>query len=307
MLVQLTPSKLFRGGKSAAKVGMEIFREIAPLRAFVSRRRRAGDPIGFVPTMGYLHAGHVSLVRAAAKRAACVVVSIFVNPTQFGPGEDLDTYPRDEAGDLEKCRAAGAAAVFLPRVAEMYPPDPVTTVRVTGMTAGLCGASRPGHFDGVTTIVTKLFAVVQPDIAVFGQKDYQQLAVIRRMVSELHLPIEVVGVPTAREDDGLALSSRNAYLSAPERADAPRLQRALRTARDEVLGGSTDVALLILHARDEIEASPHARIDYIEVVHPATLDPLTEIGPEGAVMALAVFMGKTRLIDNLRLDHRNPA
>ncbi len=286
---------------------MQIFREIPPLRAFVRSRRQAGDAVGFVPTMGFLHDGHLSLVREAGKRAGCVVVSIFVNPTQFGPNEDLDTYPRDEAGDLAKCEAAGAAAVFLPRVWEMYPSEPLTTVRVAGMTDRLCGASRPTHFDGVTTIVTKLFQVVQPDVAVFGQKDFQQLAVIRRMVRELHMPIDIVGMPTAREADGLALSSRNAYLSPAQRADAPRLQQALQAARAEVAAGVLDAEILIERAREKIQGSPHARIDYIEVVHPATLDPVGVIGPDGAVMALAVFMGETRLIDNLRLDDRNAA
>lgn len=281
---------------------MEVYKLIPPLREFLGRRRARGDSIGFVPTMGYLHDGHLSLVREARSRCETVVVSIFVNPTQFGPGEDLDTYPRDEQGDLRKCREAGAAAVFLPPVTEMYPAHPMTTVQVAEMTKRLCGASRPTHFEGVTTVVTKLFNIVQPDVAVFGQKDYQQLAVLRRMVRELHLPIEMVGVRTAREPDGLARSSRNAYLSPEERRDAPALHQALQQAGEAVCDGERSVSVLVSQARALIQRSPHARIDYIEVVHPETLSPIDEIGDDGAVMAMAVFMGKTRLIDNLRLD-----
>jgi pantoate--beta-alanine ligase len=281
---------------------MEIFREVGALRAFVESRRRAGDRIGLVPTMGCLHEGHISLARRALQSAQTVVVSIFVNPTQFGPREDLETYPRDEAGDLARCREEGVAAVFLPAVGEMYPLDPIVTVNVSKMTRGLCGASRPDHFQGVTTVVTKLFQIVMPDVAVFGRKDYQQLVVLRRMVSELHMPVEVVGVPTVREEDGLALSSRNAYLSGLERRDASALSRALGDARAAVEAGTRDCGQLIESARGQILRAGSARIDYIEIVHPKTLAPLAKVGADGAMMCVAVFIGETRLIDNICLD-----
>ena len=280
---------------------MESFRSIERFRDALAERRRAGGRVGFVPTMGYLHEGHLELVREAGRRADLVVVSIFVNPTQFGPDEDLKTYPRDLPLDLEACRREGADLVFAPEVTEMYPPEPMTTVRVQGMTAHLCGASRPTHFEGVTTVVAKLFNIVQPDVAVFGMKDYQQVAVLRCMVRELHFPIEIVSVPTVREPDGLAMSSRNAYLSKGERSDAVELRRGLVAARDAADRGERSVQRLRKVALQRIESVDTAQVDYLEVVHPTTLAVLEELGEDGGVMAAAVFVGRTRLLDNIHL------
>jgi pantoate--beta-alanine ligase len=282
---------------------MEVVRTICETRRAVLAARRAGRRIGFVPTMGALHEGHLSLVRAARRESGYVVVSIFVNPTQFAPHEDFERYPRDEAGDLRKCAAAGVDLLFAPAVQEMYPPDAVTTVRVARLTEHLCGPHRPGHFEGVATIVAKLFNIVQPDVAFFGQKDAQQLAVIRRMVRDLDIPVEVVGCPTVREPDGLALSSRNAYLSHEERARAACLHEALQEARRRIQRGERDVHSLITAMRQVLLTAAPERIDYIELVDPQTLQPLERI--EGPVLAaLAVYIGRTRLIDNLTIDPR---
>ena len=282
--------------------GMDVTRDIAATRAAVAAARQAGRRIRLVPTMGYLHAGHLSLIKIArSNRRAFVVASIFVNPTQFGPNEDLDRYPRDEAGDLHKCAEAGVDLVFAPPAGEIYDPDAVTTVHVARLTDTLCGPCRPGHFDGVATVVTKLFNIVQPDVAYFGQKDAQQLAVIRRFARDLNLPIEIVGCPTVREPDGLAMSSRNAMLSADERRRALALYRALSDARKRVAGGERDARAIVAHMREIVAAADPARIDYIDVVEPDTMQPVSVIaGP--VLAALAVRIGTTRLIDNLRLD-----
>lgn len=280
---------------------MQVARSIAECRAAVAAARRAGRRITLAPTMGALHAGHVSLFRAAAGDRAFVVVSIFVNPTQFGPHEDFSRYPRDEAGDLAACRGAGVELAFLPTAAEMYPPGATTTVRVAELSHGLCGPLRPGHFEGVATVVAKLLNIVQPDAAYFGQKDAQQLAIIRRMVRDLDMPIEIVGCPTVREADGLALSSRNAYLSPQQRRQATCLHRALSAAAERAAAGERDAAALIAGMRQVIEAAGPSQIEYVSIVDPETLTPVERI-ERVALAALAVRIGATRLIDNIVLS-----
>mgnify|MGYP001336584999 CR=1 FL=1 len=280
--------------------GMNVIGDIPGLRAAIAAARRAGRRIGFVPTMGYLHAGHLSLVEAARRDGTFVVVSIFVNPTQFGPHEDFERYPRDTAGDLRKCQEAGVELVFTPAVTEMYPPDAVTTLHVARLTDTLCGPCRPGHFDGVATIVAKLFNIVQPDVAYFGQKDAQQLAVIRRMVRDLDFPIEIVGCPIVREPDGLAMSSRNALLAPDERQRALGLYRALRAAQAAIVGGERAAAVIVSDIRRIVDEGRPTKIDYISVVDPETLQPVSCI-EKPVLVALAVRIGSTRLIDNLVL------
>lgn len=259
--------------------------------------RQAGETVGFVPTMGYLHQGHLSLVELAVERCDHTVISIFVNPTQFAPGEDLDRYPRDLDGDLAKAAAAGAELAYVPDAATVYPPGYQTQITVPDLAAPLCGTSRPVHFGGVATVVTKLFNVVQPDVAVFGEKDYQQLQVVRRLVRDLELPVEIVGGATVREPNGVAMSSRNAYLSPEQRAQAVCLVTALRQAWKRYDRGERDVGALVDVAQELISAQPAARVDYVEIRDAETLEPVLTIVDRG-VMALAVFFGKTRLIDN---------
>ncbi len=279
---------------------MRVVHTKSEVRAAVAAARAEGKTIGFVPTMGALHAGHMSLVEAAVAGSDFVVVSIFVNPMQFGPGEDLEKYPRTLDEDAAQCEAAGVALVFAPSVSEMYADGACTTVHVAGLTEGLCGQFRPGHFDGVTTVVCKLFNIVAPDRAWFGEKDYQQLVVIRRMARDLDLPVEVIGGPTVREADGLALSSRNQYLSATERAAAPALQAALqegaRAAREGATGAEVERTVAEALARE-----PMLRPQYIRAVHPETLQRLLgESGP--MVIAAAAHLGETRLIDNIKVE-----
>jgi pantoate--beta-alanine ligase len=284
---------------------MNVVRDIAGTRAAVAAARRSGRRIGCVPTMGYLHAGHIALLERARRDGTFVVVTIFVNPTQFGPQEDFARYPRDEAGDLAKCQAAGAELVFIPDVAEMYRPNAVTTVGVAGLTETLCGPCRPGHFAGVATVVAKLFNIVQPDVAYFGQKDAQQLAVIRRMVRDLDFPIEIVGCPTVREPDGLALSSRNAYLSAEERPRALVLHRALCDAQARIAAGERGVDEVVRQMRRIADEGRPTKIEYISVVDPDSLQIVRCI--DGPVLAaLAVWFGRTRLIDNLLIEAARP-
>ena len=277
---------------------MEVAESIPALR-----RLRAGmtGSVGFVPTMGYLHEGHIALVQQARADCRHVVVSIFVNPTQFGPNEDFSRYPRDTQRDLAMLRKAETDVVFLPGVAEMYPPSAETYVDAGSITERLEGASRPGHFRGVTTIVTKLFNIAQPHRAYFGQKDAQQLAVIRKMVRDLDMPVEIVPVPTVREADGLAMSSRNVYLSVSERQAALVLYRSLCLARDLFAsGGITDADIVRGRMRALIDAEPLARIDYVSIADAETLHELERIeGP--ALVSLAVYIGATRLIDNITL------
>jgi pantoate--beta-alanine ligase len=274
---------------------------IADLRTACDTARASGRRVGLVPTMGFLHAGHRSLMRSAAAATDFVVVTIFVNPLQFGANEDLDRYPRDLAGDLEACAAEGVDCVFTPSVAEMYPRPPHTTVHGDGLTADLCGAARPTHFDGVTTVVAKLFAISGPCVAFFGRKDAQQLAVITRMVGDLDLPVEVVGCPIVREPDGVAMSSRNAYLGAEDREAARVLSHALRKAVDAVVGGERDASRVANLVRETVATEPRVELEYAEVRDAYELTPMTELdGP--VLLALAARVGATRLIDNVLIQ-----
>lgn len=266
-----------------------------------------GKQVGLVPTMGFLHEGHLSLMRQARQENEVVIVSIFVNPTQFGPNEDLDRYPRDPDGDTEKCRSVGVDYIWMPDVASVYASDHSTTVHVDGLTSGLCGASRPGHFDGVTTVVAKLFNRTGANRAYFGEKDFQQLAVIRRMVRDLDMPIDVIGLPIVRDPDGLALSSRNKYLDAADREDGLRLSRALEQARQQWQAGERDPQLLIEAMRQTLTTGSAIRVDYVELVDRDSLVPLSTKMSAHPVAALAVVVGGgTRLIDNARLDREQP-
>jgi pantoate--beta-alanine ligase len=264
--------------------------------------RERGRFVALVPTMGYLHEGHLSLMREARRRAGdagLALATIFVNPTQFGPSEDLARYPRDLAGDLRKCGEVGIDAVLAPEPADLYHPLHQTWVEVEGVSRGLCGASRPGHFRGVATVVMKLLHLSCPHLALFGEKDWQQLRVLATMARDLDLDVEILGMPIVREPDGLALSSRNAYLSPGERVRALSLSRALFAARDRAAGGERESASLVASARGALEAAG-VRIDYLEIVHPETLQPVPRAAP-GSRMLVAAFVGATRLIDNLGL------
>jgi pantoate--beta-alanine ligase len=271
----------------------------AEMSAWADAARARGERIAFVPTMGYLHAGHVALLEEGRRRGDRLVLSIFVNPTQFGPTEDLSRYPRDLPGDLAKATAADTDVAFVPEPASMYPPGHQTTVQVHLLEQGLCGATRPGHFVGVATVVCKLFNIVRPHVTVFGEKDFQQLAVIRRMVRDLDMSIEVVGLPTVREPDGLAMSSRNKFLSPDERQRAVALSRALFAAREACQKGQRDVATLIAAAEAAIGPAV-TRLQYLELRDAETLQAISTVD-RPAVMAVAAFLGQTRLIDNVRL------
>lgn len=278
---------------------MNTLHSIAQLRAALSRARLDGKRIGLVPTMGNLHAGHITLVEKARQRTDFVVVSIFVNPLQFAAGEDLDSYPRTLEADQRKVLEAGAHLVFAPNVNEMYPHgmEGHTRISVPVVSEGLCGASRPGHFEGVATVVSKLLNIVQPDLAVFGQKDFQQLAVIRKMAQDLCLPVQIMGEPTVRAADGLALSSRNGYLSEAERQTAPVLYRTLQSIAHDIQAGQRDFANIIERARQQLEAAG-LRADYLDLRDAVSLKPVTEQTTDMVVLA-AAYLGKTRLIDNL--------
>ncbi len=279
---------------------MILVETVAGMKALSREWKRAGKTVGFVPTMGYLHEGHLSLVRESKTRADVTVVSIFVNPTQFGPNEDLDKYPRDLAKDAAYLERAGVDVLFHPPAAEVYPPGYRTYVEVEGLQDKLCGRSRPGHFRGVATVVLKLFETVGPDLAFFGAKDAQQVLIIERMARDLDLGVEVVTCPLVREPDGLALSSRNAYLSPEERQAALALSIGLRWAERAVAAGERDPAKVVAGIRAVLEAEPLARIDYVEAVDPETLEPVAEM--RGRVLvAVAAFVGSTRLIDNVRI------
>ena len=283
---------------------MDIIHDATAMQHRAIGLKREGRRIGFVPTMGFLHEGHLSLMREAGRHADVLVASIFVNPTQFGPGEDLEAYPRDAQRDERLCRDTGVDVLFFPGVADMYPPGFQTTVSLEHLPCGLCGRSRPTHFSGVATVVTKLFNIVQPDVAVFGEKDSQQLAVIRRLVADLDFPIRIIGGPTVREPDGLAMSSRNAYLDPNQREAALSLNRALARARDQVTAGATQCREICRAAAAAISAHEAAEIDYVDIVDPESLEPLETIAGS-ARMVMAVRVGKTRLIDNMALvaDH----
>jgi pantoate--beta-alanine ligase len=275
---------------------MEIFRTVAS--ALITAKRRV-----LVPTMGALHRGHLELIRIAREAAGKeseVAVSIFVNPLQFAPGGDYEKYPRPETDDEELCRSAGVDILFRPSPDEMYAADSSVAIEENSLSATLCGKSRPGHFRGVCTVVAKLFHVLAPDAAVFGEKDFQQLAIIRRMVRDLNFQVEIIGAPTVRESDGLACSSRNQYLSATERQQSPVLRAALVEGARLVAGGEQSASAIIAAARRVMDTSSLARIDYLELVNADTLRPLEIVQPN-SLIALAVFFGQTRLIDNIRL------
>ncbi len=281
---------------------MEQFTSPDALRQQCRQWASQGLTIALVPTMGFLHAGHLSLMEHARTRADRLIVSIFVNPTQFGPNEDLDRYPRDLPRDLALAQGVGVDAVFAPEPGAMYQPDHATWVEVPELAKGLCGASRPVHFRGVCTVVLKLLNLVRPDVAVFGEKDWQQLAILRRMARDLDLDVKIEGRPIHREEDGLALSSRNVYLTRDERAQAPAIRQGLLLVRERLLAGERDASALGLIFRAHLaDKLPGARIDYASFVHPEALSPVDRL--EGAALfAVAVFLGKVRLIDNILLE-----
>ena len=267
------------------------------LFSFTHSIKASGKTIGFVPTMGFLHEGHLSLVKEAKKHSDCVILSIFVNPKQFGANEDLDAYPRDLERDLQRCTEAGVDIVYTPSTDEFYPNDFQTTISVSQMTKELCGKSRPTHFDGVTTVVSKLFNVTRADCAVFGQKDFQQCLVIKQMVKDLFIPVQLIIAPIVREADGLAMSSRNKYLSSEERTHALVLSKSLEEAKALIQNGTTDSLIIKKHIESIISSVP-SKIDYIEIKTQSSLQSIETID-QPIVIALAVFIGNTRLIDNL--------
>jgi len=276
---------------------LKIIRSLSEMSGHARERREQGCKIALVPTMGYLHLGHLSLMRIARQYAEEVVTSIFVNPIQFGPREDLSSYPRDPERDQKLAAEAGTATLFIPADNDMYPQGFQSFVDVEKITQGLCGRSRPGHFRGVATVVAKLFNIVQPHYAVFGQKDAQQVAVIRRMVADLNMPVEIIIAPIVREPDGLAMSSRNVYLSGQERQDALVLYRSLAMAQEMIQQGEREPQAVISRMTGLISAVPSSRIDYIEIVDAASLEPVQRLAGE-LLLALAVYIGRTRLIDN---------
>lgn len=282
---------------------MKVYRSIRSLTKKVQEIKRKGHKIGLVPTMGFLHQGHMSLIRRAKKDTDCVIVSIFVNPAQFGPREDFKKYPRDLKRDLDLCEKEGVDIIFAPRAEEMYPEGYSTCVNVENITDRLCGASRPGHFKGVATVVTKLFNITLPDIAYFGQKDSQQAIVIKRMTEDLNMPVKIKVMPIVRELDGLAMSSRNVYLSQKERAQALSLYRALKLAKGLFNNGERDSGKIISRMRQAINKGSQARIEYIAVVDAKDLKGIKKISSQ-ALVAVAAWVGKTRLIDNIVLKTR---
>ncbi len=284
---------------------MEIITTVGELRDALEPGRLAGRTIGFVPTMGFLHEGHLSLIRESVTQSDVTVVSIFVNPTQFGPREDLDSYPRDAAGDARLCQDAGVDVLFMPTVEEVYPPGNRTGVEPGPLAEPLCGSFRPGHFRGVATVVAKLFNMVQPHRAWFGRKDYQQALVIQRMVRDLHVPVEVIALPTIREADGLAVSSRNAHLSPEARSRAACLSRGLFAALDAFRRGERDSERLLAIARAYLGETDS--IQYLELVHAETLERIAGTVDAPAVMCTAAFIGGTRLIDNVLLSGSSDA
>ena len=276
----------------------DLVESIARVRARLATERAPDHVVGLVPTMGALHAGHLRLIDQARRECQCVIVSVFVNPLQFDRADDLQRYPRELASDFDICNTHDVDIVFAPSADEMYPQPPRCLVDVTGLTNRLCGKYRPGHFQGVATVVTKLFQIVQPDRAYFGHKDAQQLAVIRRLVADLNIPVEIVGVDTVRETDGLAVSSRNQLLDPAERAMAPSLYAALREAERLVTSGITDAATVVQEAAGNIPDDPALRLEYLEIVDPDDVQPISQIdGP--VLVAGALWVGSTRLIDNM--------
>ncbi len=275
----------------------QVIRTSAEMIAWSRAARARGERIALVPTMGALHAGHVALLAEGRKRGDQLALSIFVNPTQFGPSEDLARYPRDLPGDLAKAAGAGTDVAFVPEAADIYPPGFQTTIEVRELSRGLDGAFRPGHFAGVATVVAKLFNIAEPDVAIFGEKDFQQLAIVRRLCTDLAMGIEIVGLPTVREPDGLAMSSRNAYLAPAERARALTLSRALFAARDRAAAGERDAKALVDGARAGLDVD---HLDYLELCDVASLAPVARVDSP-SVLLVAAFIGRTRLIDNVRI------
>lgn len=279
---------------------MEIIATAKEMQQRSDQLRQQEETIAFVPTMGYLHEGHLALMREGKKRGGKLIISIFVNPTQFGPAEDYEQYPRDMQRDLKLAQNVGVDIVFTPSAQEMYPNGFQTSVEVERVTQNLCGISRPGHFRGVTTVVAKLFNIVKPHVALFGQKDYQQLVAIKRMVDDLNVDTEVIGIPTIRERDGLAMSSRNAYLSPKKRKEAAKLYRALRKGEELFRQGEKNSTAILTTVREGIEETKPQKIDYVKICDAHTLEDIKEIKDE-AIIAVAVQIGKTRLIDNIIL------
>lgn len=281
---------------------MKVTSNIKDIREICKNIRQDGKTIAFIPTMGYLHDGHLSLIQTARERADFVVVSIFVNPTQFAPGEDLDKYPREPKRDEKLCSKNGVDLLFTPNTQEMYNANHKTFVITNNLSQKLCGESRPTHFSGVTTIVCKMFNIIQPDFALFGQKDAQQSLIIKRMVQDLNFDVQIVVVPTVREKDGLALSSRNKYLSAAERKEAASLNKALMLAKEKYEQGEKRADVLLKAMTDLIKKNKNAEIDYIKIVDQETLDPVDSVETDNLI-ALAVKIGNTRLIDNLIIEN----
>ncbi len=284
---------------AAAHVNLVAVRDVESLRRRIQAWRREGLSVALVPTMGALHKGHITLMERAKKMADRVVATIFVNPKQFGPSEDLAAYPRRETEDFEQLNAVGVHLLFAPDLAAMYPPNFATTIQVTGVSQHLDGLHRPGHFDGVATVVCKLLLQALPDIALFGEKDWQQLAVIRRLVADLNIPVDIIGVETVREADGLALSSRNAYLTPEERAQAPVLFAAITAAAQAIAKGG-DIAAAIAAAKNRLRDAGFAKVDYVEARHAETLAPLATAAEPGRILA-AAHLGRARLIDNVAI------
>jgi len=289
------------GKKTKSSAPLKIIRTVKDMRKYIREMRSRRRRIALVPTMGYLHEGHLTLVEEARRLASVVVVTVFVNPAQFGPNEDLDRYPRDPSGDRRKLKLAGADVMFMPDTGEIYPEGFQTFVDVTDITNDYCGASRPGHFRGVATVVMKLFNIIEPDLAVFGEKDYQQLVTIKQMVKDLNLGVQVVGMPTIREEDGLAMSSRNAYLSPAQRQQATTIFRGLRKARRLLDSGERDAAELAAIVMDLLREEQGLIIDYVSVCDPETLERIPEVEKQ-AVLLVGVKVGETRLIDNIWLE-----
>jgi pantoate--beta-alanine ligase len=277
---------------------MEIIRTVNEMKEFSSRSRKAGKTIAFVPTMGFFHEGHLSLMREGRKRGDLLIISLFVNPTQFGPKEDFKNYPRDFERDRKMAEEVGVDILFAPEASDMYPPDHQTIVRVEKVTQNLCGRSRPTHFQGVTTVVLMLFEMVMPHVAIFGEKDYQQLATIQQMVRDLHLSVEVLGMPTVREADGLAMSSRNKYLQPDERKAARSLYRSLQEVKELLQKGERKADRILDEVNGILQSEPLVRIDYVQICDAHTLQDVDRVEGD-VVVALAAYLGKTRLIDNL--------
>lgn len=277
---------------------MKVIDSIPQIKDEIKKIKKKNLSIGFVPTMGYLHAGHISLIKKAREVNDIVITSIFVNPTQFGPNEDFDKYPRDEKRDLQKCKENGCDIVFLPKKDEIYPDNFLTFVHVENLGKGLCGKSRPTHFRGVTTVLTKLFNIVEPDRAYFGQKDAQQLVIVKKMVEDLNMDTQIIGCPIIREKDGLAISSRNSYLNDEERKDATLLYRSLKLAEELIKAGEKNISKIRKEMEKTILSGKNNSIDYIEFVNCKTLNPVSEI-KDTTLIAIAVKTGNTRLIDNI--------